>query len=52
MKKPRQKIRAEESALIGISGGSYVAPEPRMTAFVWSDEKDLEAVLSELKSAA
>ena len=52
MKKHRQRIRTDESAMIGISAGTYVAPEPRMSAFVWGDEKDLEAVLADLKTAA
>ena len=51
MKKPRQKVRADEPVLIGFSGSSYVAPEPRMTAFVWSNELNLEAVEADEKGA-
>ncbi|MEP7344448.1 MAG: hypothetical protein ABI877_04250 [Gemmatimonadaceae bacterium] len=52
MKKFRQKVRAEEPAMIGFSGGTYVAPEPRVSAFIWGDERDLDVVLTEAKSAA
>ncbi|MBV6521281.1 MAG: hypothetical protein MNPFHGCM_01415 [Gemmatimonadaceae bacterium] len=38
--------------MIGISAGSRSAPEPRVTAFVWSDEQDLEQVLADVRSAA
>ena len=50
MKKLGQSIRAEEPVLIGISGGPYTAPLPRMTAFLWSDEQDLDLMLAETKS--
>jgi hypothetical protein len=51
MKKPHQSVRAEEPVLIGISSGPYIAPAPRMTAFVWSDEQDLDLVLADAKSS-
>lgn len=50
MKRLSQGIRAEEPALIGISGGPTIAPPPRMTAFLWSDEQDLDLMLAETKS--
>ncbi len=52
MKKIRQKVRTDEPALIGIPSGSYTVPEPRMTAFIWGDEQELDVVLTDAKSAA
>jgi hypothetical protein len=52
MKKLRQKVRADEPVLIGIAGGTKLAPEPRMTAFLWGDEQDIDLVLTAAKDAA
>jgi hypothetical protein len=50
-KQPHGKDRAEEPAVIGISGSARVEPAPRMVAFVWADENDLDAVLTGASTA-
>jgi hypothetical protein len=52
MKKLRQKIRTDEPRLVGIVGGTYSSPEPRITAFIWGDEENLDLVLTDATTAA
>ena len=52
MKKLRQKVRTDEPQLVGIAGGTYASPEPRITAFIWGDEGSVDLVLTDTESAA
>lgn len=51
MKKTRPKVRSDELVGIGIPATKFPSYEPMMTAYIWSDEDDVEVTSRDVKVA-